>query len=159
MMFPFFFLCIFGGQLPPFLDFLRTVLENYQIHALHLHPNLFFLLATFAYLCEGFLGVMPSLALFLTFYNMRCKEGSITRCASFRVVYRMLERFIDMMPHKNMDNLRVRWIYMEVVECNTLFAPPIGPAMQSSGWGTPRWRMPILGQSPPSYKNSAYQGS
>ncbi|KAE8807582.1 hypothetical protein D1007_16122 [Hordeum vulgare] len=135
MTFPFFFLYIFGGRLPPFLDFFSAVLEHYQIHALHIHPNSIFLLATFTYLCKGFLGVMPFLALLCTFYTMRRKEGSITGRASFRMVDRMSEQFIDMALLKKVEKLKAHWIYMKVGQFSPLFAPPIGIVVKSSGLG------------------------
>ncbi|KAE8820103.1 hypothetical protein D1007_01802 [Hordeum vulgare] len=144
-LFPFFFLCIFGGLLPPFLDLFNMVLKHYQIYVLHLHPKSIFLLTTFAYLCKVFLGIMPSLSLFCTFHNMRCKEGSTTGCASFRMVDRMSERCINMISLKKVDNLKVRWIYMEVCQCNPLFVPPIQPHMKSSGWGESKMEDAQLG--------------
>lgn len=69
--FPFFVHTIFAGLVPPFSDFFCAILAHYQIHALHLQPNSILLLAVFAYICEGFLGVMPSVALFRTFYSLR----------------------------------------------------------------------------------------
>ncbi|KAE8798832.1 hypothetical protein D1007_25799 [Hordeum vulgare] len=92
---PFFFLCIFEGLLPPFLDFFSADLEHCKINALHLHLNSVFLVATFAYLYEEFLEVMPLLDLFCTFYNMWCKEGLIAGCASFLMVDRVPGQFIN----------------------------------------------------------------
>ena len=56
------------GLLPPFSDFFMVVLEAFGLHMLHLHPNAVQTLATFAYTCEAFVGVMPSVALFRHFF-------------------------------------------------------------------------------------------
>ena len=56
------------GLLPPFSDFFMEVLEAFGPHMLHLHPNAVLILATFAHACEAFVSVMPSVALFRTFF-------------------------------------------------------------------------------------------
>lgn len=50
-----------AGLVPPFSSFFHAVLEHFQVHMLHLHPNMVLVLAMFAHLCEAFVGVMPSL--------------------------------------------------------------------------------------------------
>lgn len=60
--FPFFLYTVLCGMVPPFYDFFCAILEHYQIHVPHLHPESVLLLVVFAYLCEGFLGVVPSVA-------------------------------------------------------------------------------------------------
>ena len=47
------------------------ILEAYQIQLLHLHPNSILILAIFAYLCEAYVGIRPSVALFRSFYSLR----------------------------------------------------------------------------------------
>ena len=54
-----------------FSDFLCAFLGHYQIHLLHVQPNSILLRSIFSYLYEAFLGVMPSVALFRTFYSLR----------------------------------------------------------------------------------------
>ena len=63
-LYPIFLQTIFAGLVPPFSPFLEEVLAFYQIQLLHLHPNSILILAIFAYLCEAYLGVMPSVAFF-----------------------------------------------------------------------------------------------
>lgn len=40
----------------------------YQLKVAQLHPTSLFLLAVFQFLCEGFVGVMPSVALFRHYF-------------------------------------------------------------------------------------------
>lgn len=54
---------LFAGLVPPFFDYFNAVLSHYQIHALHLDPGSIVLLSAFAFLCEAFMGVTPSVAL------------------------------------------------------------------------------------------------
>ncbi|KAE8778289.1 retrotransposon protein [Hordeum vulgare] len=73
--FLFLFHSVFGVLLPPFSNFFHVVLEYYQLQALHLHPNSILLLSIVAFFCEAFLGMMTSMLLFRTFYNMGRKQG------------------------------------------------------------------------------------
>ena len=47
--YPLFVSAIAAGLVPPFSEFLFSVLRHYKLQALHLHPNSVLLLAIFAY--------------------------------------------------------------------------------------------------------------
>ena len=51
--YPFFMISVVAGLVPPFSDFLYSVLSHYKLHALHLHPNSVLLLSIFAFYCEA----------------------------------------------------------------------------------------------------------
>jgi hypothetical protein len=69
--FPVFVHSVYAGLVPPFFDFFNAILSHYQIHALHLQPNSVLLLSIFAFFCEAFVGVLPSVALFRHFFSLR----------------------------------------------------------------------------------------
>ncbi|KAE8797040.1 hypothetical protein D1007_27826 [Hordeum vulgare] len=50
--------------------FLDAVFSHYEIHALHLDPCSLVLLSAFAFLCEAFVGVTPSVALLRHFFSL-----------------------------------------------------------------------------------------
>ena len=52
--YPIFLHTLSAGLVPPFSDFLKAILETYQIQLLHLHPNSILILSIFAYLCEAY---------------------------------------------------------------------------------------------------------
>ena len=54
--YPFFMSAIIAGLVPPFSEFFLAVLCQYNLHALHLHPNSVLLLMIFAYFCEAHSG-------------------------------------------------------------------------------------------------------
>ena len=54
--FPIFTHFLLCGLVPPVSDFFYALLENYQIHMLHLCPEEVLLLTNFAYLCEALCG-------------------------------------------------------------------------------------------------------
>ena len=68
--YPFFMNSVVAGLVPPFSDFFYAVLSHYKLHALHLHPNSVLLLSIFAFYCEAFVGVMPSVALLRHFFYL-----------------------------------------------------------------------------------------
>ena len=112
MVIPVFFHSLFAGLVPPFSDFFYAILEHYEICLLHLHPNSVLVLALFAYLYEAFLGVMPSVALFRTFYSLRVfsSRNHHSGGASFRIDDEMGKVFIDMKISKKVESFRSRWV-------------------------------------------------
>ena len=111
-MFPFFLRCIYAGLVPLFSPFFRAILEHYHIHVLHLQPDSVTLLAIFAFACEAFLGVAPSVALFRHFFSLRISaEEQCSSCASF--LAREGTIFFDMNWKKKVEDCRSRWVYMD----------------------------------------------
>ena len=84
--YPIFLHTLSAGLVPPFSDFLDAILEAYQIQLLHLHPNSILILSIFAYLCEAYIGIRPSVELFRSFYALRSTAlNECTGCVSFRI--------------------------------------------------------------------------
>ena len=87
----------FTGLVPPFSPFMEEILACYQICILHLHPNAILTLAIFAYLCEAYVGVAPSVAFFQSFYALRSTAlGETSGCMSFRIADGMAGILIPM---------------------------------------------------------------
>ena len=106
-MFPFFHHCIKAGLVPPFSPFFRAILEHYQIHVIHLQPNSITILAIFAFACDAFLGVEPSVALFRHFYSLRVTAGKqCSSCVSFRARDGVI--LLDMAWTKKVEDCRKR---------------------------------------------------
>jgi hypothetical protein len=84
---PLFLHNIYAGLVPPFSSFFLAILNHYQIHALHLHPSSTFLLSIFAFYCEAFIGVMPSIALFRHFFYLRTSPDQCSGCVNFIAVH------------------------------------------------------------------------
>ena len=62
---------IAAGLVVPFSPFLLAVLSHYKIKLLHLRPEAIVILSTFAFGCEAFLGVRPSVAYLRHLFEMR----------------------------------------------------------------------------------------
>jgi hypothetical protein len=137
--YPFFLHSIVVGLVPPFSPFFHAILEHYQIHALHLQPNAIAILSIFAFTCEAFLGVEPSVALFRHFYSLRITTGEQSSgCASFRATDGAAFPFINMVWTKKVEDFRKRWVYMDTREANPLYVVLAALAPKNSGWGSRR---------------------
>ena len=70
--FPVFFYC---GLCPPFLDFFCDIMSTYGFHLLDFTPNTVLTMVVFAHLCENFVGIHPSVALFRHYFTPRAEKG------------------------------------------------------------------------------------
>jgi hypothetical protein len=137
--YPFFMHAICAGLVPPFYSFFCAILEHYQIHALHLQRNSISVLSIFAFTCEAFLGVEPSVALFRHFYSLHTTAGGqCSGCVSFRIANEAAFPFIDISWTKKVEDFRKRWVYMDTRKANPLYEVPTVPAVKSMGWGSKR---------------------
>ena len=114
-LYPFFVHFFFVGLVPPFSLFMEEILMCYQICILHLHPNAILTLAIFAYLCEAYLGVAPSVAFFRSFYVLRpTARGESSGCLSFRIANGMAGIHIPMAW--GADERPIKWVTKKVEE-------------------------------------------
>jgi hypothetical protein len=85
--YPFFVHTLLAGLVLPFSPFFLVVLEHYQVQALHLHPDAVTLLSAFAFACEAFVGMEPSVVLLCHFFHLRITAPEQhSGCMSFRAV-------------------------------------------------------------------------
>ena len=73
----------------PASSFFRSFLEFYGLQLHHLTPNAVVLLPAFVALCEGFLGVLPTLELWGEFFFSKLgtqAAGVLAQCGAFIVV-------------------------------------------------------------------------
>ena len=143
--FPIFQHCVSAGLVPPFSPFLEAVLAFYQIQLLHLHPNSVLILAIFAYLCEAYLGVEPTVELFRCFYALRSTaKNERSGCVSFRIVDGMGSVYIPMSwsegkaitsVTKKVDDFRQRWFFVGVEQPCAFLEVPDVPPVKNSNWG------------------------
>ena len=61
--YPFFLHSISVGLVPPFSEFFYAILEHYQVHVLHIQPRSIFVMSLFAFYCEAFVRLMPSVVM------------------------------------------------------------------------------------------------
>ncbi|KAE8777308.1 hypothetical protein D1007_49915 [Hordeum vulgare] len=80
--YPFFLHNIYAGLVPPFSAFFCAILSHCRVRALHRQPNSVLLLAVYAFYCEAFVGVRPSVVLFCHFFNLRSTAPGQPPCVS-----------------------------------------------------------------------------
>lgn len=119
----------------PFSAFFYAILEHYRIHVLHLQPNSIVILIVFACLCEAYLGVRPSVALFRHFYILRLTTGGqYFWCVSFQIFEGVDGDILPMDISKRMgDGLRTHRVLMDPGQAHSNFFVPKSPAKKHSG--------------------------
>jgi hypothetical protein len=55
----------------PVCDFLRSLLDHYQIKLVHLNPNSILQITIFVHICEAYLGILPNFPLFKNYFFLK----------------------------------------------------------------------------------------
>ena len=98
---------------------------------MHLHPNSVLLLSIFAYYCEAYLGVMPSVALLRHFFFLRVSEGHISGCANF--IASSKANSISS-TRKRADNIRSKWVMVDAKLAHPRLTLPTEVPWQGKEW-------------------------
>ncbi|KAE8819185.1 hypothetical protein D1007_02939 [Hordeum vulgare] len=126
---------ILAGVLLPFLSFLVAVLSHYQIHALHLDARSFVLLSAFAFLCEAFFGVTPSVAFLRHFFSLELvSKQQCSGCASLKEDDALAPGDLHAMLLPGAGGFRRQWVLVEAAEVGALFRPLSTSATPNQGW-------------------------
>jgi hypothetical protein len=119
---PFFLFSVFAGLVLPFSPFFLAILETYGIQAIHLHPKSVTLLAVFAYACEAWIGIKPSVAYIRHLFSLRSSGlNQSSGCVSFIATAGTEGDFIDLKWMKKVEDFRSRWLFVDVLEESELF--------------------------------------
>ena len=129
--YPFFVSAIVAGLVPPFSEFFYVILRQYNLQALHLHPNSVLLLAIFAYYCEAHVGVKPSVALLRHFFSLRVSGAQVSACASF-IAYSSSNAISK--PGKRIEGYRSKWVMMDVGRLHPRLVLPTGQLKSVDTW-------------------------
>ena len=114
---------IIAGLVPPFFEFFFAVLRQYNLQALHLHPNYVLLLVIFAYYCEAHIGVKPSVDLLLHYLSLRVSGGHISACVSF-IAYSNSNAISKY--GKRIEGFRSKWVMVDVGRLHPCLVLPTG---------------------------------
>ncbi|KAE8770934.1 hypothetical protein D1007_57242 [Hordeum vulgare] len=116
---------LLSGVLSPFCSFFTAVLSHYQIHTLHLDPSSLVLLSTFAFLCEAFVGVTPSVAFLLHFFSLELvSEEQCSGCASLKKISESVPGALDAELLPKEEGFWRPWVQVEAAEAGALLHPP-----------------------------------
>ena len=124
-----------AGINPPLSPFLRAILVSYGLQLAHLHPNAVMALAIFQFLCEGFVGVMPSVLLFRHYFVPRIELGdAISGGVTFRLWDRLTDSYISV-EKKKWDEWQGAWCFARFPSWVDALAEPSSPPSRRLGWG------------------------
>ncbi|KAK1665011.1 hypothetical protein QYE76_053170 [Lolium multiflorum] len=125
--------CITAGLVLPFSALFKAVLEHYQVSVLHLDPNSITILAIFAFWCEAFVGISPSIALFRPYYSLHLTDPrESSRCLSFIPVLRRV--FVPMSLSQPLTHFRGGWLFVDVRKRSPHFNVPAALPAQGCNW-------------------------
>jgi hypothetical protein len=134
---PFFLFFVFAALVPPFSPFLLAILETYGIQAIHLHPKSVALLAVFAYACEAWIGIKPSVAYFRHLFSLRSSGlNQSSGCISFIAIAGTKGDFIDLKWMKKVEDFRSRWLFVDILEESELFLVTGVPPTKLTTWAS-----------------------
>jgi hypothetical protein len=134
---PFFLFSVFAGLVPPFSPFFLAILETYGIQAIHLHPKSVTLLAVFAYACEAWIGIKPSVAYFHHLFSLRSSGlNQSSGCVSFIATAGTEGDFIDLKWMKKVEDFRSRWLFVDILEESELFLITVVPPTKLTTWAS-----------------------
>ena len=110
--YPFFVDYFSCGLCPPFSDFFKDIMHTYGFHLLDFTPNAVACMALFAHLCEGFVVVHPSTALFHHYFSPRIqKGGAITGSVAW--IPRAKGAYPDGATKERWEEWRGQWCWIE----------------------------------------------
>jgi hypothetical protein len=134
---PFFLFSVFAGLVPPFSPFFLAILETYGIQAIHLHPKSVTLLAVFAYACEAWIGIRPSVAYFRHLFSLRYSRlNQSSGCVSFIATAGTEDDFIDLKWMKKVEDFQSRWFFVDILEESELFLVTGIPPVKLTTWAS-----------------------
>ena len=127
---------ITAGLVAPFSPFLFAVLSHYQIKLLHLRPEAIVTLSTFAFGCEAFLGVRPSVAYLRHLFELRLMAADqCSGCVGFVAVKSRESDFLSLGGPRASGRFREYWVWMDAGQCHEELSKPYEPATVRQGWG------------------------
>jgi hypothetical protein len=112
-------------------------LETYGIQAIHLHPKSVTLLAVFAYACEAWISIKPSVAYFCHLFSLRSSGlNQSSSCVSFITTAGTEGDFINLKWMKKVEDFRSRWFFVDILEESELFLVTGVPPVKLTTWAS-----------------------
>jgi hypothetical protein len=119
--------------------FFHAMLSTYGMVLAHLQSNALLVLAIFQHLCETYVMVRTSVALFCIFFEARlAASGAISGCLTFRLCPSMVMRFIPMLS-RDWEEWQVNWCFVRFTEEDdpVAYAEPTGSLEVLPAWTSP----------------------
>jgi hypothetical protein len=137
MALPFFLFSVFASLVPPFSPLFLAILETYGIQAIHLYPKSITLLAVFAYACEAWIGIKPSVVYFRHLFSLRSSGlNQSSGCVSFIATTGTEGDFIDLKWMKKVEDFQSRWFFVDILKELELFLVTGIPPVKLTTWAS-----------------------
>jgi hypothetical protein len=114
-----------------------VILETYGIQAIHLHSKSITLLVVFAYACEAWIDIKPSVAYFRHLFSRRSSgPNQSSGCVSFIATAGTEGDFIDLKCMKKVEDFRSRWLFVDILKESELFLIIGVPPTKLTTWAS-----------------------
>jgi hypothetical protein len=99
----------------PVCDFLRGLLDHYQIKLVHLNPNSILQIAVFVHLCEAYLGIPPNFPLFKNYFFLKYQPCTANQkvIGGVGLQTRPHAGFLDLPLKNSLRRWHRTWFYYE----------------------------------------------
>ena len=96
---------------------------------LHQHPNAVVMLPLFAYVCEAYVGVVPSIALFRHYFIPHMGTSRwVSGCVSFRLRLEAEAQFLTVVVDRSEKDWRRNWYFIRTNSISPHLSVPSAPA-------------------------------
>jgi hypothetical protein len=104
---------------------------------IHLHPRSVTLLVVFAYACEAWIGIKPSVAYFCHLFTLRPSGlNQSLGCVSFIATTGTEDDFINLKWVKKVEDFWSRWLLVDILEESKLFLVTGEPPAKRTTWAS-----------------------
>jgi hypothetical protein len=94
-------------------------------------------LAVFAYACEAWIGIKPSVAYFCHLFSLQSSGlNQSSECVSFIATAGTEGDFIDLKWMKKVEDFRSRWFFIDILEESELFLVTEIPPVKLTTWAS-----------------------
>ena len=125
---------IAAGLVPPASLFFLAVVASFGLHVSHLHPNAMVTLAIFQHLCEGFVGIHASVALFRHYFKPRVEEECLAGAVTWHRRSQQSSPFISLELRNKWDEWRHQWCFVRFPEADDAFGAPAAVPDADESW-------------------------
>jgi hypothetical protein len=127
---------------------------------IHLHPRSVALLAVFAYACEAWIGIKPSVAYFCHLFALR-RSGlnQSSGFVSFIAMAGIGDDFIDLNWMKKVEDFRSRWLFVNVLTDSEFFIVMGEPLSRCTTWASEALPEVVLNALHPRIRDLCHEGN
>jgi hypothetical protein len=132
--YPFFTAYFYYGLVPPFSEFFVEMMYTYGFHLLDFTPNAMTCMAVFAHMCENFVGVLPSVALFRHYFTPHIKADVLSGCITW--IPRDENAYLPGLPYQKWNEWRGEWCWIKEKDFPEFCHPRTARVERGTDWSS-----------------------